>query len=65
MQSIHDLIRISKEEKPVFIQTHDFPDHDAISAAYGLQFLLAHYDISSYIVYTGTIQRDSLLRMIR
>lgn len=65
MQSIYELIRSIKAEPHVYIQTHDFPDHDAISAAYGLQYLLSRFDIPSYIVYKGSIQRDSLLRMIR
>ncbi len=50
--------------RPVFIQTHNFPDHDAVAAAYGLQQLLGAYEIVAHIVYEGDIQRDSLREMI-
>lgn len=47
------------------MQTHDFPDHDAIASAFGLQGVLAESGIPSRIVYAGDLQRDSLRRMIR
>lgn len=31
--------------KHVYIQTHNFPDPDAIASAFGLQRLLALYDV--------------------
>lgn len=48
----------------VYIQTHNFPDHDAVASAYGLQVLLKHFNISSRLVYDGEISRSSLSRMI-
>lgn len=48
----------------VYIQTHNFPDHDAVAAAFGLQQLLGAMGISAQIVYEGDIQRDSLREMI-
>lgn len=49
----------------MFVQTHDFPDHDAIASAFGLQGVLAGAGVPSRIVYAGDLQRDSLRRMIR
>ncbi len=51
-------------QRPVIIQTHDYPDHDAIAAAYGLQQLLLRFNIHPQIVYRGIIQSQSLLTMI-
>jgi nanoRNase/pAp phosphatase (c-di-AMP/oligoRNAs hydrolase) len=53
-----------KNEKVVYIQTHNFPDHDAVGTAFGLQHLLIQYKIASRIIYEGDIQRDSLLEFI-
>lgn len=43
----------------VYIQTHNFPDPDAIASAYGLQRLLSHRGIRSTICYKGKIDRYS------
>lgn len=43
----------------VYIQTHNFPDPDAIASAYGLQYLLEHRGVSSTICYKGKIDRYS------
>lgn len=43
----------------VYIQTHNFPDPDAIASAYGLSVLLQRYGISSSICYKGKIERYS------
>ncbi|MDP4144412.1 MAG: DHHA1 domain-containing protein [Bacillota bacterium] len=64
MPNIIELINLLRAEARVFIQTHNFPDHDAIASAFALQELLNHFEIKSYIVYDGDIQRDSLKRMI-
>jgi len=53
-----------KSEKRVFIQTHDFPDPDAIASAFGLQTFFSIFNIPSTIVYCGEIQRDALKNMI-
>ena len=37
----------------VFIQTHNFPDPDAIASAYGLQYLLHSRGLESTIIYKG------------
>lgn len=48
----------------VYIQTHNFPDPDAISCAFGLQKLLAHKNIGATICYKGKIDRYNTLKLI-
>ena len=64
MSVISDIIEFVKNEEFIFIQPHNYPDHDAVASAYGLQYLLSTFDIKSYIIYEGDIQRDSLKSMI-
>jgi nanoRNase/pAp phosphatase (c-di-AMP/oligoRNAs hydrolase) len=53
---MESLIRALKKEKhPLLIQTHDFPDYDAIASAYGLQIFLKTRGIQSDICYAGKI----------
>lgn len=52
------------KSKHVYIQTHNFPDPDAIASAYGLSKLLEHYGISSSICYRGKIERYSTNGMV-
>ncbi|MCI8790075.1 MAG: DHH family phosphoesterase [Lachnospiraceae bacterium] len=49
---------------PVYIQTHDFPDPDAIASAYGLQKLLANYGVESVLCYDGKIDKLSASKML-
>ena len=65
MNDLMHLIKIFKKEDYVFIQTHNFPDHDAVASAYALQQLIRKYGINSYLVYDGEIERDSLKTMIK
>lgn len=65
MSIITNLINDLKGENRVFIQSHNFPDHDAIASAYGLQMLLEKFSIKSHIIYKGDIQRESLVKMIK
>jgi nanoRNase/pAp phosphatase (c-di-AMP/oligoRNAs hydrolase) len=51
-------------QRPVLIQTHDYPDHDAVAAAYGLQQLLLRFHFHPHIAYRGIIQSHSLWTMI-
>ncbi|HMU85501.1 MAG TPA: DHH family phosphoesterase [Leptospiraceae bacterium] len=51
--------------KQVYIQTHNFPDHDAVATAYGLQYFLKRAGIQANVIYEGEVQRDSLKRMIQ
>ncbi len=47
----------------VYIQTHNFPDPDAIASAYGLQKLLAHFGVETSICYGGRIDKLSASKM--
>ncbi|MFO7736273.1 MAG: DHH family phosphoesterase [bacterium] len=58
------LISLLKKKQKVYIQTHNFPDHDAVSSAYALQYLLEKNDIDSRLIYHGEILRESLQNMI-
>jgi nanoRNase/pAp phosphatase (c-di-AMP/oligoRNAs hydrolase) len=50
--------------RPVLIQTHDFPDHDAVGAAYGLRELLRRKGFMAEITCGTGIQSISLAAMI-
>ncbi len=49
---------------PVYIQTHNFPDPDAIASAYGLQKLLELYGVESSLCYDGRIDKLSASKML-
>lgn len=53
------------EGKKVYIQTHNFPDPDAISSAYGLKMLLEHYNISSVLCHEGQIDKLSSIKLLK
>jgi nanoRNase/pAp phosphatase (c-di-AMP/oligoRNAs hydrolase) len=48
----------------VYIQTHNFPDPDAIASAYGLQQLLSFRGVASTICYEGKIERYNTSHII-
>lgn len=50
-------------DKRVFIQTHNFPDPDAIGAGFGLRGILKHYGIDSTLCYVGQIDRVNTRKM--
>ena len=50
---------------PVVVQAHDFPDHDAVSTAYGLSVLLQRSGFTVQLGYGGILQSDSLKDAIR
>ena len=64
MQKIKKLIKTLKNKKRIFIQTHNYPDHDAVASAFALQYLLKSLKIESNIIFHGDILRDSLQKMI-
>ena len=51
------------KDKRVFIQTHNFPDPDAIGAGFGLQGILKHFGIDSILCYVGQIDRINTKKM--
>lgn len=58
-----NLITLLKGHR-VFLQTHNFPDPDAISSAFGLQQYLKYYGVDSTICYVGSIDRFNTRRMM-
>ena len=52
------------KSKNIYIQTHNFPDPDAIASAYGLSNLLKSKNIDSTICYWGVIDRCNTAQMI-
>ena len=65
IESIDKLIKSLQKERFVYIQPHNYPDHDAIASAYGLQYLFEQFGVESKIVYQGNIERNSLKQMIK
>ncbi|WP_300417369.1 bifunctional oligoribonuclease/PAP phosphatase NrnA [uncultured Oscillibacter sp.] len=49
---------------PVYIQTHNFPDPDAIASAFGLQKLLERQGVKSRLCYDGKIDKLSTAKML-
>ena len=62
-KKIRGLIKLLKGKR-VFIQTHNFPDPDAISSAFGLQQFLKVYCIDATICYVGSIDRFNTRKMM-
>ena len=62
-KELRRLLKLIKGHR-VFIQTHNFPDPDAIASAFGLQELLKRYKIGSTICYHGTDLRSATASMI-
>ncbi len=63
MKDLKRLIEIVSSGN-VYIQTHNYPDPDAIASAFGLQTILRHYGIDSKICYDGTAEKLSALTML-
>ena len=62
---VQDLIKLCKERGPkIYIQTHNFPDPDAIGSAFGLQKLLENFGIKPTLCYAGRIDKLSTSRML-
>lgn len=53
---------ITKEH--VYIQTHNYPDQDALASSFGLQVLLASKNIRSTICYSGQIDKYNTQKMV-
>lgn len=61
---ILELISLCKNtENKIFIQTHNFPDADAIASAYALGELFSHFNISSLFCCAGKIDRLSTTKL--
>lgn len=60
-----EFLAFARRQAPFTIQTHDYPDPDAIGAAYGLYTLLRRQGLRSHIVYDGEINRTITQEMIK
>ena len=65
-----DMHRIEKlaqlcRNRTVYIQTHNFPDPDAIASAYGLQKLLHLHGIDAQLCYAGRIDKLGTSKMLQ
>lgn len=58
-----DLVNLCRGHR-VYVQTHNFPDPDAIASAFGLQKLLAMYEVPSKLCYDGRIDRVNAWGML-
>lgn len=64
MTNLDKIISNIKGDK-VYIQTHNFPDPDAIACAYGLANLLEAKGINASICYKGNIERTVTAKMVK
>ncbi|MFP4475944.1 MAG: hypothetical protein ACLFOY_10340 [Desulfatibacillaceae bacterium] len=60
-----ELLALVGDRDFVFIQTHDFPDHDAVASAFALARLFEAHGATARMVYEKEVQRESLVRCIR
>jgi nanoRNase/pAp phosphatase (c-di-AMP/oligoRNAs hydrolase) len=59
-----DLISRLEPKRPVAVQTHDYPDIDAVGSAWGLSCLLRRNGFSAFCVYRGELRSRSLNHLI-
>jgi nanoRNase/pAp phosphatase (c-di-AMP/oligoRNAs hydrolase) len=59
-----DLIRVLDRGKPVIIQAHDYPDHDAIASGFALLRLLQDFGFRCEFCYGGEMQGFSITGII-
>ena len=60
--TIRELIEYCRG-RSLYIQTHNFPDPDAIASAFGLQKLFALFGVESRLCYVGRIDRVNTRKM--
>ncbi len=59
---LKELIEFCRD-KNLYIQTHNFPDPDAIASAFGLQKIFEHFGVPSKLCYVGRIDRVNTKKM--
>ncbi len=64
-ESIEEFLEYVKRYDKIFIQPHNFPDHDAIASSFALQKFFEKFGMYSEIIYDGEIQRNSLKDLIK
>lgn len=57
------LAELLKQHPKAYIQTHDFPDPDALGAAFALQELLHYHDCNAGIVFNGKVDKLGVRKM--
>jgi len=57
------LVELLKGHK-VYLQTHNFPDPDALASAYGMQVFLKAHGVDTTICYAGEIEANSTKKMM-
>ena len=60
---LDELINILNGES-VYVQTHNYPDQDALASAYGLKYLLEAKGIKATICYKGQIDKLNTIAMM-
>ncbi|MCR5337756.1 MAG: DHH family phosphoesterase [Lachnospiraceae bacterium] len=60
LQELLDLL----QGKKVYVQTHNFPDPDAIGAGFGMQQFLIRFGIDATLCYYGKIDRLNTKKMV-
>ncbi len=63
MEEFKKLVELCKG-KNVFIQTHNFPDPDAIGSAFGLKKIFEHFGVETTMCYEGRIDKLSTSKML-
>lgn len=63
MTKIEQLLSVIDNDL-VYIQTHNYPDQDALATAHGLKLLLEHYGKKAIVCYKGAIDKANTLQMI-
>ena len=58
------LAALLDRDRPVLVQTHDYPDIDAVASAWGLAGLLGRRGFSAECSYRGKIRARSLSRLV-
>ena len=65
LNELIDLLKAKQDDgNRVYVQTHNFPDPDAIASAYGMQKILAAFGIDADICYHGQIDRVNTRKML-
>ncbi|MDR1315450.1 MAG: DHH family phosphoesterase [Spirochaetales bacterium] len=65
MKRFQDLLGVLDKDKPVIIQAHDYPDHDAIASGFSLLHLLRKFGFSCEFCYGGEMQGFSVAGVAR
>jgi nanoRNase/pAp phosphatase (c-di-AMP/oligoRNAs hydrolase) len=61
----HVLVSRLEGRRPVFVQTHDYPDIDAVASAWGLAGLLRRMGFSADCGYRGELRSRSLKKLVK